>query len=116
MNKFEKLSLEGLLALNETDSDSWSHEWENAVKKKAPEAFRKMNLTELEAFYKEYAGDGIDPWFDAWDNAICSIYPFEQILSRLNSIETTLSVIMKAIGDEPAKITIAQLSRLKGGT
>ena len=114
-NKFEKLSLEGLLALNEADSDSWSHEWENEVRRKAKKTFWGMNFVELMEFDKDHPDEGIAPWFDAWDEAICRSYPFEQILGRITRIEKTLDVIMKATGGESAKITIAQLSRLKGG-
>jgi len=99
MNKYEKISLEGLLAMNREDSGNWCHEWESEVKKKAKETFFDMNYPELEEFYKQYSSDGIDPWFDAWDEAVLSRYPFEQILGRLDSLEKAMSVIMKAIGD-----------------
>ena len=114
-NKFEKLSLEGLLALNEADSDSWSQEWEAEVKRKAKKAFWNMNIVELMEFDRAHPDENTPVWFDEWDDAVCGSYPFESILGRLTTIEKTLDVIMKAIGGDSANITIAQLSRLKGG-
>jgi len=103
-----------LVEMKDEEVKDWDA-WASLVKKKAPEAFRQMNYPELEDFYKRYSGDGLDPWWDAWDKAVCSNYPFEQILSRLDTIETSLNLLLKEHEGEPAKITIGQLNRLKNG-
>ena len=99
---------------DEIIDEQWD-EYERLVKKLAPEPFRKMTFTELELFYAKYAGDNLDPWWDAWDKSICDSYPFSTILERIETIERSISVILKEHENEPAKITIGQLNRLKRG-
>ena len=99
---------------DEITDEQWG-EYERLVKKLAPEPFRQMTFTELELFYAKYAGDDLDPWWDAWNKSIYNSYPFSSILERIETIERSLSVLLKEHDKEPAKITIGQLNRLKHG-
>ena len=99
---------------DEITDEQWT-EYERVVKRLAPEHFRQMNFTELELFYAKYAGDGIDPWWDMWDASITGSYPFSSILERIETIERSLSVLLKEHENEPSKVTIGQLNRIKRG-
>jgi len=116
-NEFEKMSFEELVKY-EIPDDMTSEEWkkyESSVKNKAPKYFIQLDFCQLQEFYRTYSGDGVDPWFEAWDKAICESYPFQGIIERIATIERSLSVLLKEHESEPAKITIGQLNRLKNG-
>ena len=89
--------------------------YERNCKLFAPKHFRDMDFSQLEEFYRTYRGDGIDPWFDDWTESIKKCYPFSDIFNNLRTIEKSVKVLLKETDDKPAKITIGQLNRLKGG-
>jgi len=99
---------------DEITDDQW-RVYKRRCEELAPEHFRQMNFTELELFYAKYAGENTDYWWDAWDTSITSSYPFEAILERIETIERSLSVLLKEHDKEPAKITIGQLNKIKHG-
>lgn len=99
---------------DEVSNEEWK-EYERRCKELACEHFRQMTFTELEIFYSKYVRDGIDPWWEAWDKSICDSYPFSTMLERFETIERSLKVLLKEHENEPAKITIGALNRLKGG-
>ena len=94
--------------------EQWK-EYERVVKRLAPKYFRSKNFTELELFYTKYAGEDTDVWWDAWDKSITDSYPFSSILERIETMERSLTVLLKEHENEPAKVTIGQLNRIKRG-
>jgi len=118
--EFEKMGIESLMEWykseesTEAEIDVW-RKWEYQVKAKAPEYFRQMDLCQLNEFYRNNPHDDIPVWHDAWTQSFIDSWPFEEILGRLRAIETTLDVIIKAVGDTDPKISLIQLIRLKGG-
>ena len=89
--------------------------FDTRCKELAREYFRNKDLCELNEFYRTYAGDNIDPWFDAWAQSMRDCFPISEIYERLDAIENTLGVLLKQFDKEPANITIGQLNRLKRG-
>ena len=99
---------------NEITNEQWAV-YESQAKKLAPKYFVNKDIVELMDFYRKYAGDNLDHWWEAWDNAVCESHPIGLILERIGVIERSVSVLLKEHDHEPAKITIGQLNRLKGG-
>ncbi len=99
---------------DEMTNEQWK-EYERVVKILAPKYFRPMNFTQLELFYTKYAGEDTDDWWEAWNESVTDSYPFSSILERIETIERSISVLLKEHDKEPAKITIGQLNRLKRG-
>jgi len=99
---------------DEISTGQWN-EYEERCKSLAPKHFRNMDISTHEEFYRKYAGDGIDPWFDAWSTSLQDCFPFSQIFEDLRAIEKSVKVLLKESENQPANITVGQLNRLKGG-
>ena len=120
MTDIDKMSFEELLKWSRSvDWDTVTNEqwrvWRDEAMRLAPAHFQPMDLTQLEAFYREHSGEDLEPWFEAWSDAMRDVFPLSEINDRLRAIETTLVVLLKKFGDQPADITVGQLNRLKGG-
>lgn len=115
--EFSKMSFDELVKWDmpeDISNDDWK-EYESQVKQKARKYFLELDFCQLQEFYRTYSGDGIDPWFGAWDEQIRSCYPFSNIYEKIAAIEKTVIVLLKEKENEPANITVGQLNRLKGG-
>jgi len=99
---------------DDVTNEQWKT-YESRCEQLAPKYFRNMSISQHDAFYAKYAGDGIDPWFSAWSNSLMDCFPFSTIFDSLRAIEKSVKVLLKENENTPANITIGQLNRLKGG-
>ena len=99
---------------DEVTNEQWK-DYESQCKRLAPKYFLQMDFVQLQEFYRTHSGDGIDPWFEAWDKSILEGYPFSQIFEELRALENSVKVLLKEKENQPANITVGQLNRLKRG-
>ena len=118
--ELEKMSFEQLIKW--ARSADWekvtSAEWgvyKAQCERLAKKYFFDKDISQLEEFYRTYAGDGIDPWFEAWADSLRNAFPLSELYEKINAIENSLEVILKQMDKEPANITVGQLNRLKRG-
>ena len=120
MKELNKMEFEELLKWAQevnwdvVTNEQWK-EYESRCKTLAPKHFQPLDFTQLQEFYRIYAGEGIDPWFDAWNDSLLGCYPFSEIFDNMRAIEKSVKVLLKENENKPANITIGQLNRLKGG-
>jgi len=120
MKEIKDMEFEELLKwAQEADWDAVTNEqwkeYESQCKRLAPKYFQPLDFSQLQEFYRTYAGDGIDPWFDAWTTSIEGGYPFSEIFDNLRALENSVKVLLKENENTPANITVGQLNRLKRG-
>jgi hypothetical protein len=120
VQELEKMSFEQLIKWSQScdwekvTSEEWSV-YKRKCEQLAKKYFRDKDISQLEEFYRTNAGDGVDPWFEAWEDSMRDCFPLSELYEKLNAIENTLEVILKQMDKEPANITVGQLNRLKRG-
>lgn len=95
-------------------NEHWK-DYEEGCKRLARKFFLELDFCQLQEFYRTYSSDGIDPWFEEWDRSVNNSYPFRGLLDRIESLETTVKVLLKEQEGKQANITVGQLNRIKGG-
>jgi len=118
--ELEKMSFEQLIKW--ARSADWekvtSAEWgvyKAQCERLAKKYFFDKDISQLEEFYRTYAGENVDPWYDAWSDSLRNAFPLSELYEKINAIENSLEVILKQMDKEPANITVGQLNRLKRG-
>ena len=118
--ELEKMSFEELVKW--AQSADWEKvtdaEWQvyqRRCKELAPKYFREKDICQLNEFYRTYAGEDMDTWFEAWANSMRDTFPLSELYESIAAIERSLEVLLKQMDKEPANITVGQLNRLKRG-